>query len=138
MELNAKQIAEILGGKVEGDEGAVVSTFARIESGKPGSISFFANPKYEKYVYSSKATVIIVNNDFVPADSFPLQDNDLNSYSTTDTHWFDEYIGLGDNLYANVTLSSGTGKVTTYNSVSYYREDHTVKKDRQQYFIKMI
>lgn len=67
MELNAKQIAEILGGKVEGDEGAVVSTFARIESGKPGSISFFANPKYEKYVYSSKATVIIVNNDFVPA-----------------------------------------------------------------------
>ena len=73
-------------------------------------------------------------NSGYSADSFPLQDNDLNSYSTTDTNWFDEYIGLGDNLYANVTLSSGTGKVTTYNSVSYYREDHTVKKDRQQRF----
>lgn len=67
-------------------------------------------------------------------DNFPLQDNDMNSYSTTSTSWYDEYIGLGNNLYANVTLSSGTRKSSTYNTVSYYREDHTVRKDRQQRF----
>ena len=50
MELTAGQIAEVLGGVVDGDSEAKVTTFARIESGKPGSISFYANPKYEKYV----------------------------------------------------------------------------------------
>ncbi|MGM9768246.1 MAG: SusC/RagA family TonB-linked outer membrane protein [Candidatus Cryptobacteroides sp.] len=73
-------------------------------------------------------------NSGYSADGFPFKDNDMNSYSTTDTRWYDEYIGLGDNFYANVTLSSGTKKVSTYNSVSYYREDHTVKKDKQQRF----
>ena len=50
MEFKAKEIAEILKGKVDGDPEAKVSTFARIENGKPGSICFFANPKYEHYV----------------------------------------------------------------------------------------
>ena len=69
MELTAEQIAEVLNGEVEGDGEAKVTTFARIESGKPGSISFYANPKYEKYVYSSKATIIIVNKSFEPKES---------------------------------------------------------------------
>lgn len=67
MELIAKQIAEILGGTVDGNPEAVVRSFARIESGKPGSISFYANPKYEKYVYRTKASVLIVNKDFEPS-----------------------------------------------------------------------
>ncbi len=71
MELNAKEIADILGGTVEGNPEAKVSTFARIESGKPGSICFFANPKYEHYVYSCKADIIIVNNTFEPKE--PVQ-----------------------------------------------------------------
>ena len=54
---------------MDGDSEAKVTTFARIESGKPGSISFYANPKYEKYVYSSKATIIIVNKSFEPKES---------------------------------------------------------------------
>ncbi len=66
MELTAGQIAEILGGEVDGDKEALVTTFARIESGKPGAISFFANPKYEEYVYTSKATIILANKSFVP------------------------------------------------------------------------
>lgn len=68
MELKAKEIAEILGGTVEGDNEAKVTTFARIESGKPGSICFFANPKYEQYVYTCKADIIIVNNSFQPKE----------------------------------------------------------------------
>lgn len=66
--LTAGQIAEILGGKVDGDSSVVIRTFARIENGKPGSICFFANPKYEKYVYTSKCDVLIVNESFEPKE----------------------------------------------------------------------
>ena len=66
MEFKAKEIAEILNGVVDGDPEVVVSTFARIESGKPGAICFFANPKYEHYVYECKADIIIVNKTFEP------------------------------------------------------------------------
>ena len=71
MEFKAKEIAEILGGTVEGNPEVTVTSFARIESGKPGNISFFANPKYEQYVYTSKADVIIVNKTFEPKE--PVQ-----------------------------------------------------------------
>ena len=66
MEFKAREIADILGGTVEGNPDAVVSTFARIEQGKPGAICFFANPKYEHYVYECKADIIIVNKSFEP------------------------------------------------------------------------
>ena len=66
MAFKAKEIAEILGGTGEGNPEATVTSFARIESGKPGAICFFANPKYEHYVYECKADIIIVNNTFVP------------------------------------------------------------------------
>ena len=69
MEFKAKEIAEILGGTVEGNPEAAVVTFARIESGKPGAICFFANPKYEHYVYKCKASVIIVNRSFEPKEA---------------------------------------------------------------------
>ena len=68
MEFKAKEIAEILGGTVDGNPEATVTTFARIESGKPGAICFFANPKYENYVYQCKASIIIVNNTFEPKE----------------------------------------------------------------------
>ena len=67
MELSARKIAEILGGTVDGNPDVTVSTFARIESGKPGAVSFFANPKYEKYVYTSQSSIILVNKTFEPA-----------------------------------------------------------------------
>ena len=66
MEFKAKEIAEILGGTVDGNPDATVTTFARIESGKPGAICFYANPKYEHYVYECKADIIIVNKTFEP------------------------------------------------------------------------
>lgn len=68
MKFKAKEIAEILGGTVEGNPEAEVTTFARIESGKPGSICFFANPKYEQYVYTCQSDIIIVNRTFEPKE----------------------------------------------------------------------
>lgn len=64
MEFTAKQISELLNGKVEGDPDVKVSTLSKIEEGGPGSISFLANPKYTQFIYSTKASVVIVNKDF--------------------------------------------------------------------------
>ena len=50
MEFTAKQLAYVLRGTVDGDENASATKFAKIEHGKPGTLSFFANPKYEQYV----------------------------------------------------------------------------------------
>lgn len=68
MKLNAKELADVLGGVVEGDPQAVVTSFAKIEHGKPGQLCFFANPKYEQYVYTCKASILLVNTDFEPKE----------------------------------------------------------------------
>lgn len=66
MEFSAKQIAAYIQGEIVGDENATVHTFAKIEEGIPGAISFLSNPKYTPYIYESKASIILVNKDFVP------------------------------------------------------------------------
>lgn len=67
-------------------------------------------------------------------NTFPYQDNEYNSYSTTDTDWSKEYLGVGTNLYADVSLTSGTDKMSNYVTGSYYRTNNTVKGDSQQRF----
>ncbi|HAW53349.1 MAG TPA: UDP-3-O-(3-hydroxymyristoyl)glucosamine N-acyltransferase [Flavobacteriales bacterium] len=64
MKFTAKQIAETLHGTVEGNENAEVNSISKIEEGKPGSISFLANPKYTHFIYDTDATIVIVNNSF--------------------------------------------------------------------------
>jgi hypothetical protein len=66
MEFTAKQLAKVLKGTVEGDPDVKVTDFAKIEHGKPGKLCFFANPKYEKYVYTCKASILLVNDTFKP------------------------------------------------------------------------
>ena len=63
MEFTAKQIAEFIQGRVEGDENATINTFAKIEEGKPGAISFLSNPKYTHYLYDTKSSIVLVNED---------------------------------------------------------------------------
>ncbi len=63
MEFTAKQIAELIQGRIEGDENAVVKTFAKIEEGVPGAISFLSNPKYTHYIYETKSSVVLINDD---------------------------------------------------------------------------
>lgn len=67
MEITAREIAQKLNGEIVGNPDVRISAPARIEYGKPGNICFFANPKYEHYVYTSKASAILVNRSFVPA-----------------------------------------------------------------------
>ena len=65
MEFKAKQIADMIGGRVEGNENAAVSTFAKIEEGKPGAISFLSNPKYTHYIYDTESSIVLINEDVV-------------------------------------------------------------------------
>lgn len=66
MEFSAKQIAAFIQGEIIGDENATVHTFAKIEEGIPGAISFLSNPKYTPYIYETKASIVLVNKDFIP------------------------------------------------------------------------
>lgn len=66
MEFSAEQIASFLQGKVVGDAQATVHTFAKIEDGQEGALSFLANSQYEPYLYSTKSTIVLVNVGFEP------------------------------------------------------------------------
>jgi UDP-3-O-[3-hydroxymyristoyl] glucosamine N-acyltransferase len=66
MEFTAQQIADFLGGEIQGDPSVKVSDFSKIEEGKPGTLSFLSNPKYNQFIYDSQASVILVNKDFKP------------------------------------------------------------------------
>lgn len=67
MVFTAQQIAGFTGGTVDGDPNAAVSSFAKIEEGTDGSLSFLANPQYESYIYETKSTIVLVNADFNPS-----------------------------------------------------------------------
>lgn len=66
MEFTANQIASLVNGIVVGDGNVTVKTFAKIEEGHAGAISFLANPKYTHCIYNTKSSVVLVKNDFEP------------------------------------------------------------------------
>ena len=66
MEFSAQQIAHFLHGTVEGDPEVKVSSFSKIEEGKPGTLTFLANLKYAHHLYDTEASIVLVNNDFKP------------------------------------------------------------------------
>ncbi len=66
MEFSASDIAKLLGGEVEGDESVTVNNISKIDQGVEGTLSFLSNPAYSKYIYDTRASVVIVNRDFKP------------------------------------------------------------------------
>ena len=66
MDFTAEQIAMWLNGEIIGDPNAIVNTLSKIEEGKNGSLSFLSNPAYNHYIYDTEASVVIVNDNFVP------------------------------------------------------------------------
>ena len=71
MNFTAAIIAEFLKGEVEGNPEASVNDISKIEEGKPGTLSFLANPKYEKYIYDTQSSIVIVNADFKAQKEIP-------------------------------------------------------------------
>ncbi|CAG0982357.1 MAG: UDP-3-O-(3-hydroxymyristoyl)glucosamine N-acyltransferase [Bacteroidetes bacterium] len=71
MEFTAKNIAELLQGEIEGNPNVSVSSLSKIEEGCEGAITFLSNPKYEPYIYTTKASVVIVNKSFIAESKLP-------------------------------------------------------------------
>lgn len=135
MEYTAQQIAEILNGRVDGNPDAKITGFARIESGKPGTICFFANPKYEQYVYTTRCDILIVNEDFVPSQSVnPTMIRVKNSYEAVASLL--EYVSAQKRayrrhraLFSRVRLSAKLGKQVYVGDFAYIGR-HAVIGDR--------
>ena len=66
MEFSAKQIADLLNGRIIGNPDIKVSTISKIEEGFAGSLSFLANPKYIQHLYTTKSSIVLINDSFVP------------------------------------------------------------------------
>lgn len=71
MEFTASQIAQLVNGELVGNPEAKVDSFSKIEEAHPGSITFLANPKYTHFIYTTKASIVLVKSDFEPAE--PVQ-----------------------------------------------------------------
>ncbi len=66
MKFTATQISEILNGTIEGNPNEEVNTLSKIEEGEKGSLTFLSNPKYNSFLYTTNASIAIVNKDFIP------------------------------------------------------------------------
>ena len=63
MEFSAKQISQFIQGRIEGDENVTINTFAKIEEGKKGAISFLANPKYTHHLFETESSIVLIDED---------------------------------------------------------------------------
>ena len=86
MKFTANQISDVLNGEVVGDPTTEVHTLSKIEEGSLGALTFLANPKYTSHIYTTKASIVIVNNDFVPEKKLDLTlvkvENAYSAFST--------------------------------------------------------
>ncbi|BAO56245.1 UDP-3-O-(3-hydroxymyristoyl)glucosamine N-acyltransferase [Nonlabens marinus] len=124
MKFNVQQIADILEGTVSGDPDIEVDKLSKIEEGSEGSLSFLSNPKYTSYIYSTKASAVIVNDTFEPeqevdctlikvADSYKAfskllefyQAAKLNKNGIENPSFIHESVSYGDGLYLGAFCS---------------------------------
>lgn len=128
MEFSAQQIAEVLGGKVKGDINAMVSNVSKIEEGVPGTVSFLSNPKYEKYIYSTNASVVIVNKTFKPAkditSTLVMVDDAYESFATL-LSFYDEHLRNKEEISSLAFVE----KTTDISNVKYLGQFAYVGKD---------
>src|SRR5690554_1247393 len=138
MKFTAAQIAGILNGTVDGDENVSVTKLAKIEEGGKGSLTFLSNPKYTHYIYSTKASIAIVNKDFVATnpvattlirveDAYKAFSQLLEYYNQTKTRksgiespvFIFESVAYGENLYLGAFAYLGEN-VKIGNNVQIY------------------
>ena len=68
MQFTAEMIAGLLNGEIVGDKNAAVSTVSSIDGGKAGSLAYLTNPKYEQYIYTTEASIVLVDKTFEPKE----------------------------------------------------------------------
>lgn len=139
MEVSAKAIAEHLGGEVVGNPDVTVSSVARIESGKPGTLCFLANPKYEHYLYTCKASIILINRSFEPkaevSSTLVKVDNAYEAIaSLLDLlNTMKASRRRGRSLSAHVAFSARTGKRIYIGAGAYVGKRSVIGDDTQIY-----
>ncbi len=138
MKFTAKQISEILDGEVEGNLNEEVFKLSKIEDGKKGSLTFLSNAKYTPFLYSTNASVVIVNKNFVSekeisATLIKVEDSyqafsklleyynqvKLNKSGIEKPNFISESATLGDDLYIGAFSYIGND-VTIGNNVKIY------------------
>lgn len=119
MEFTAGQIAELLGGELRGNANEIINNFAKIEEGTPGSISFLANPKYEPYLYTTKATAVIIDKNFNTekeiSTSLILVDNPYAAFTVL----LDQYRKLTENVKNGIENPHFIGENTIFDEGIY-------------------
>jgi UDP-3-O-[3-hydroxymyristoyl] glucosamine N-acyltransferase len=138
LKFTATQIAEILEGDIVGNPDVKVSKLAKIEEGTKGSLTFLANPKYTQFIYSTKASITIVNNDFKVEEELQttlIKVNDaykafsklleyynqvkMNKVGIEQPSFISETSSYGDNIYLGAFSYLGEN-VTIGNNVKIY------------------
>ena len=138
MEFSARQIAQMLNGTIEGNPDVVISKLAKIDEGTEGAISFLANPLYTNFIYSTHASIILVNQDFIPIqpvnstlirveNAYSAFAHLLELFSSTikvarriSSHaCISETARIGDNNYIGEFVSIGDNVVTGNNVMIY-------------------
>jgi len=125
MEFTIEQIAKLLKGTVKGNPSLKISRIEKIQEATEGSISFLSNPKYESYIYSTKASAVIVNKSFVAQQSIDATLIEVEDAYLAFTHLLEEYytilnfqkVGVEEPSY--ISADSTTGKNIYRGAFSY-------------------
>ncbi len=134
MEYTAQEIANILKGEVEGDPETKVNGFSKIDEGQKGTISFIANPKYNKYISNTDASVVLVNKDFStdgPVNSTLIKVDDAYTafaklLTLQDNH---DIPDTGISNSAKIKSSATLGDNVSLNEHVYIGENATIEDD---------
>lgn len=97
----------------------------------PDYSTMFKMMNAEQYMKVAKEAWVNAGNK---ASDFPYQDNPYNNYSTTETNWPSQYLGLGNNFYVQISATGGSDKLASSVSGSFYKENNTIQTDNQKRF----
>lgn len=116
MEFTAEMIAAFLEGEVVGNNEAMVHSIAKIEEAQSGELAFLSNPKYESYIYSTKASIVLVNSDFVPKEA-------LNTTIIKVTDAYKAFASLLDLYIANKPSKEGISPLASVSKTAKIGEN---------------
>src|SRR5258708_17596778 len=139
MEFTIQQIAVMLGGEVQGEGAQTINMLAKIQDAKKGQIAFLSNPKYEQYLYTTRASAVLVKKDFQPKKEFTttllLVDDPYSSFTVL----LEEYHKLISFQKTGIEQPSFVGEKTTAGkgiyrgAFSYIGSNATIGEDVKIY-----
>ncbi|MBW8051051.1 MAG: UDP-3-O-(3-hydroxymyristoyl)glucosamine N-acyltransferase [Cytophagales bacterium] len=132
MELTTQKVADLIGGKVVGNKTTIINRLAKIEEASEGSIAFLANMKYEKFLYNTKASAIIMDKKFVPKKklnmTLVLVDDPYSSFSTLleEYHKYISYRKKGVEDPSYISDTAGIGRNCYRGAFSYIGDNSKI------------